>query len=351
MTVTTLSLADSGTVSTEPMTQTLSEFVRRSGLRSLVVGSSKDPNAKITILLVSAETGMPVLAVKAPTTDVAAEAVEREWRTLERIDELVPRALRATIPEVVDVVDYKGRPALAMTAMRGSPMTTSYLRWRHTANRAAVEADLAAVGDWLATLQQETARASAPIDMDAEVTSRLHSRFAEDALLDADLNRLAETQARLAQTTTPRTIVHGDMWFGNVLLEGKRVSGVIDWEAAAPAGEPVRDLVRFALMYALYLDRRTRPGRRVAGHAGLRADSWGAGIEFALYGNGWFPELFRRFLEQGLTRLGASPKIWRDAVIAGIAEVAAHTDDDGFARRHLDLYRRITTESRQTEAC
>jgi hypothetical protein len=104
--------------------------------------------------------------------------------------------------------------------------------------------------------------------------------------------------------------------------------------------------VRFALMYALYLDRRTRAGRQVPGHAGLRAGPWGAALEFALDGAGWFPELFRRFLGDGLSRLGAAPEDWRDAALAGIAEVAALTDHPDFARHHLELFRRVVRQER-----
>jgi hypothetical protein len=82
-------------------------------------------------------------------------------------------------------------------------------------------------------------------------------------------------------------------------------------------------------------------GRRVAGHPSLRAGTRGAGVEFALDGTGWFAELFRRFLGDGLARLGASPAARRDAALARIAEIAAVTDDHGFARLHLDLFRRI----------
>jgi hypothetical protein len=246
-----------------------------------------------------------------------------------------------SIPRILDVVEYRGRPAVVMTAVQGMPMTTTYLRWRHTASSGRVAADFAAVGSWLAEVQRGTARESAPLDMDGGVASRLRSRFPNDERLGADLDRLAEIYARLRQNTVSRTAVHGDLWFGNVLLAGEQVSGVVDWEAAATSGEPVRDLVRFALMYALYLDWRTRKGRRVAGHPGLRADSWGAGVEYALNGSGWFPDLFRRFIGDGLARLGASPASWRDATLAGIAEVAALTDDEGFARLHLELFRRI----------
>jgi aminoglycoside phosphotransferase (APT) family kinase protein len=184
--------------------------------------------------------------------------------------------------------------------------------------------------------------------MDGDVRSRLRDRFGDDPFLQADLDRLAVIHARLRLNRVPRTVVHGDFWFGNVLLSDRRVSGVVDWEAATTCGEPVRDLVRFANMYALYLDRRTPPGRRVRGHRGLSAGEWGAGLEYALYGTGWFPALYKRFLQDGLVRLGAARESWRDAALAGIAEVAALTDHDDFGRLHLELFRRLA--SREVDA-
>jgi aminoglycoside phosphotransferase (APT) family kinase protein len=310
--------------------------------------TSRKPQAKLTLLLVSPANGRPVLAVKAPTTDAAALAVEAERRLLAGLEALAPRSVVETLPRSVDVVEFDGRPAAVMTAVPGTPMTTSYLGWRHTAGRARVAADFAAAAAWLAQLQSGTAGQAAPIDIDGGVVSRLRSRFEDDRQLPGDLDRLAEIHARLRRHTVPRTAVHGDFWFGNLLLAGGQVSGVVDWEAGAETGEPVRDLVRFALMYALYLDWRTRPRRRVAGHAGLRADSWGAGIQYALDGAGWFCDLIRKFIGDGLARLGAPPASWRDAALAGIAEVAALTDDEVFARRHIELFRRIAgSESRR----
>ena len=316
------------------------EFIQASGLQSVVVGLSRDPNAKVTILLVSPESGRSVYAVKAPTTDVAAAAVEAEMRVLAEVRALASDTICETLPRVVDVVGFEGRPAAVASIVPGTPMTISYMRRRHTARRAPVAQDLAALDAWLAGFHRTTAGAPAAIDMDGGVTRRLRERFADVADLEEDLGRLADLHARLAGETVPRTAVHGDLWFGNVLLCDGRVSGVVDWEAGAAGGEPLRDLVRFAHMYALYLDRRTRAGRDVPGHAGLRAGAWGAALDFALDGTGWFPELYRGFLRNGLARLGASPERWRDAAVAGIAEVAALTDDPPFARHHLELFQR-----------
>jgi aminoglycoside phosphotransferase (APT) family kinase protein len=306
------------------------------------MATSLDPNAKVTVVLVSPENGRPMFAVKAPTTDDAARAVEAEGHLLAALGRLPRFETFRTIPRVADIVEFNGRSALVMTAVQGMPMSTYYLRPRHARSPERVAADFAAAEVWLAGFQTGTAGQPARLDMDGSVTSRLRARFAADADLAADLDRLGAIHARLARNTVPRTAVHGDLWFGNLLVTDARVSGVVDWEAGAVSGEPVRDLVRFAHMYALYLARRTRPGRRVRGHPGLRAGAWGIAVEYALAGEGWFPELFRRFLADGLARLGASRDDWRHAALAGIAEVAALTDNPEFARRHLELFRRLS---------
>lgn len=325
-------------------------YVRGSGLHSLVLGASKDPNAKITVLLVSPETGQPLFAIKAPTTDASARAVEAEVHLLRGLELFRLGQLFATVPRVVDLIEFDGRTAAVMSAVPGIPLTTSYLQWRHTRSAARVRTDFAAVGAWLADFQRATTGEVAQMDMDGGVSKRLLSRFSKETDLDADLDGLAGIHDRLRRNQIPRTAVHGDFWSGNLLVDRGRVTGTVDWEAGSTVGEPVRDLVRFALMYALYLDRRTRFGRRVAGHRELVAGSWGAAVAYALDGTGWFPELFRGFLRDGLVRLGASPECWRDATLAGIAEVAAFTDDEVFGRSHLELFRRLRGAERTRSA-
>lgn len=317
------------------------DYVERSGLRSLVVGVSKDPNAKLTVLLFSARSGRAERAVKAPTSRAAARAVEHEVALLCRLRSLALGELADSIPRVIEVLDFEGRPAAVMSAVHGVPMSTSYMRGRHTASRTCVAADFAAVDGWLERFQTVSASGSRiPLDMDVGVRSRLRSRFPDESP-DATLESLAEIHARLREHSVPETAVHGDLWMGNVLISERRVSGVVDWEAATTRGQPVRDLARFAHIYALYLDRRTRLGSRVRGHPGLRADSWGAGMRYALDGTGWFPDLFRGFLQDGLARLGAPRSSWRDVALAAVAEVGALTDDPDFARRNLQLFRSL----------
>ncbi len=331
-----IDIAGATEASTRPV-RTLAELMRASELRCVVLGGSKDPNAKVTLLLVSPNSAAPVLGVKAPKTAAAARAVEREARALRDIRVLEPRLVLDSIPRVVELVEHEGRPALVTTAAAGEPLASAYFRAGHTASR-----DLEAAASWLADFQAGTAAGGRPLELVESMRGRLAARFADDRELAFDLERLAELDARLRRETVLSAAVHGDYWFGNLLVRGGAVSGVVDWESAETAGQPTRDLVRFAVSYALYLDRRTRSGRHVCGHRGLRADSWGAALAFALDGVGWFPELLRAFVRDGLARLGASPAVWREAVLAGLAEIAATADEEEFARRHLALYRRLS---------
>jgi aminoglycoside phosphotransferase len=320
----------------------MAELVRSTpGVRSVVVGVSKDPNAKVTVLLVSERDGMPVMAVKVPTTPIAAAAVEAETAALIELHARYSGAAMGTIPRVVRMVEVDGLRGVVMTAVPGTPMTRGYV-CRRRSRRGRTEVHLGAVSEWLASLHSVAATGSAPIDMDMGVTSGLRARFADDRGLEDDLGRLAAIHARLGSEHAVRAVVHGDLWFGNVLVGPGGVTGVVDWEAACLCGEPVRDLARFAIMYALYLDEGTGVLGRLHGRDGKRSRPWGAGIEFAVNGTGWFPDLFRSFLRDGLRRLGASPALWRDAVLAGVADVAARTDDPAFGRLHLELFRRLT---------
>jgi aminoglycoside phosphotransferase (APT) family kinase protein len=324
--------------------RTLASFIDQVGGRTACLATSRDPNAKVTVLLFPPGAARPAYVAKVPTTDGAARSVEREAARLAEIGARPLGPVAATIPQVVATAEHLGRPVLVMTALPGQSMLAAYHSWRHTARREAVAADFAAAGGWLAGLQQATAgtghaRLAQLLDGVAESFGR---RFAGQPGAEADLAELGGLAGRLAGHRTPASVVHGDFWPGNLLVDRGRVLGVIDWEAARPAGSPAGDLARFATSYSLYLDRHTRPGRRVVGHPGLRAGRWGAGVQYAIDGTGWYPDLVRSFVTTGLERLGVPPSCWRDVLVADIAVSAAAADHDDFARNHLLLFRRLT---------
>ena len=323
--------------------RTLADFIDQAGGRAACLAMSRDPNAKVSILLFPPGAVAPAYVAKVPTTDAAALSVEREAARLAEVGGRDLGLATAAIPKLVATVEHLGRPVLIMTAMPGQSMLAAYHTWRHTARREAVAADFASATDWLARLHGADGHGQVSVaQMLDGVADVLGRRFGGQPRADADLADVAALRGRLEGHRTPQSLVHGDFWAGNLLTERGRVLGVIDWEHACLTGSPVRDLARFATSYSLYLDRHTRPGRRVAGHPGLRATQWGAGVEYAIDGTGWYPDLVRSFVMRGLERLGASPSCWRDVLLADLASIAASADHDEFARNHLLLFRRLT---------
>ncbi len=314
----------------------LADVLARAGTGAVLLAGSTDPNAKATIVLV--DRFGPAFVVKVPTTAAAAEAVRHEGRLLAALHAGGLAGSAATVPRPLGYLDVDGRAALVTTALPGTPMTVRYHAWRHTARPRRVRADFAAAGRWLADLQARTAGVSAPVTMLHEAIVGVGARFAGHPGLPLLRRRLTPAAERLAGYATPRTVVHGDYWHGNLLLTSDRVTGVVDWEAGSPYGEPLRDVARFAVGYALYLDRHTRPGRRVRGHRFVT----GASLDYVARGRGWFPALVRDHLAAALERLGLPGDLWRDVFLAGVADVAVGADHPGFARLHLAALLRMT---------
>lgn len=322
--------------------RTLADLVDDADGRVVCLAMSKDPNAKVTVLLFRPGEELPCYVAKVPTTDAAVRRIQLEAGRLTRICRRDLGPLGDTIPRIVAMAEHLGRPVLVTTALPGRVMLAAYHTWRHTARPAAVQADFDAAGQWLAELQLRTSSGDSDLaSMLDGIPAAISQRFGDDAGTAGDLDQLSALRDRLAGHQVARVIVHGDFWPGNLLMADGRVCGVIDWESAQPDGLPTRDLARFVITFSLYLDRHTRPGRRVAGHPGLRSGQWGAGLEYAMTGTGWYPELAQRFVADGLRRLGVPVTCVRDVVLAEIACIAAEADHPEFAKNHLLLLRRL----------
>lgn len=308
--------------------------------RGVLIAASRDPDAKLTFI-VTPSAGTSPVAIKIPATPMAASAIGCETRMLLDLREVSLGSIAATVPQYVDTLDSNGLPALVSTALHGTPMSIGYHHWRHTARPRLVAADFTVAGDWLRQFQTATAGERGRIEWAAEVGYQLRHRWPDHPQLEAALLRLASADRRLDVQQVARTMVHGDYWFGNLLLQDGAITGVVDWEGGGSNGWPLRDLVRFALSYCLYLDRHTRPGHRVLGHRGLRRTGFGAGISYGLLAEGWLPDLVRCYLREGLVSLGLPPQLWYSAALTGLGEVAALANDDEFGSNHLGLLARL----------
>jgi len=308
--------------------------------RGVLITASRDPDAKLTFVVtrqLPGTSGSTRVVVKIPVTAGAAESVDREGRMLVDLRRMCTGPLLRTFPRYVQSVVVEERSALVSTALPGAPMSVGYHQWLHTARRSRVAADFRRAEAWLTAFQTDTHLGDKPVTWPAETEDALRRRWDGHPCLDLALRRLQVARSHLGGRIAPTTAVHGDFWFGNVLVSGDAVTGVVDWENGGVTGCPLRDLARFPLSYALYLDRHTRPGHRVLGHWALRRGDFGAGVRYALLGGGWLTCLVRGFLREGLLRLGLPPEHWYDVALVGIGEVAATANDEEFGRGHLML--------------
>jgi hypothetical protein len=328
----------------QPAAGDLRTLLNTPGSRTVLLDASRDPNSCVTVLVTPPGGREPRLAVKVATTLAAASVIAREAEVLVQLGRRRLHRVGPTVPRQVGVLDADGFLAVATSVVPGVPMQAGYHAFRHLARPVAVAADFTAGGNWLAALHADSSAEAAPIALLDGVAERIVARWPDDERAAVLAEKLGPLAARLESARTPRTVVHGDFWAGNLLLTRAAVTGVVDWASGELAGEPLRDVARFALSYALYLDRHTRPGRPVAGHPGLRANRWGAAIEYAITGPGWFGALVRGFVTNALARLGAPAGLWRDVLLAGLAEVAVIADHPDFAARHRDLLLRLVSE-------
>ncbi|WP_330476157.1 phosphotransferase [Terrabacter sp. C0L_2] len=318
--------------------------------RLVVLAMSKDENPKTTVMVLPERASAPTLAVKVAWTSGARAAVAAEAAALRQVVAADPGLVGDTVPRLIEERQDARGAVMVTTAQRGISLSVDYHRWRHTARPRTVEHDFRCAAGWLDRLalvplaDVVEAGESDALAPGAALARKLVARWPADPVALQLAERVRDSGA-LVGSGSSSSVVHGDFWCGNVLRRGGLVSGVIDWEHAAFGGDPVRDRVRFALSYALYLDRHTGPGRRVTGHADLVAGRWGEGVRYAMEGSGWFPRLVQAFVALGLQQTDRDPGLWRDALLVGLAEVAAGSDHEVFAGQHLALAASLSTSS------
>lgn len=286
-----------------------------------------------TLLLTPGGADGPRLAAKVPATRTAEIAVEREARMLVEVRRLELGRLRATVPRFVQLCEQDGRMVLVASAVPGRDLAGAFcgaLPLTHGRCRAA---ELDAAAAWLERFQETTARGAAPLDLlPHELVARLDRLAREDGGSDDGrtvADRARRVQELLAAHEAPRSAVHGNFRADQVLVDTRTaaVSGVLGWRRAATRGEPLADLGRFAV---------THPG-----HHGSRGPVAGATL---LTGRGPWAQELRRFLGNGLVRLGLPPTLWRPVAWAATASLLAETDT-GLAAREAVLATRLLARS------
>jgi len=300
-------------------------------VRLAVVAMSRDDNPKAVVVATPVGARVPALAVKVALTPAAAESVRTEAVGLERLRDLDPGLVDGTVPRLVAVHEASTCTLLVTTVAPGRPLSVDYHRWHHCARPRAVGADFDAASAWLTRLHPVLV----PPAPEPDIGDALLARWPGEGVAEMAAEVCRRARDRLGDLDAAH-VVHGDFWCGNILRSGPRVTGVVDWEHVRFGAAPLWDRVRFALAYTLYLDRHTAPGARVHGHGDLRAGAWGDPVRHLLAGGGWYAERVGEFITSAL---GPAPSTttWRDALLVGLGDVAASSDQPEFARAHLRL--------------
>ena len=198
-------------------------------------------------LTIAVTVGDTELVVRRPPVGAflpSANDVSREYRYLYAL-----RASDVPIPEVLafcDDADVIGAPFYVMRRLRGlvphDPEVLAHLS-EHEARAAGEDfirvlttlhaVDIDAVG--LGGAAKRTGYLERQV---TRWTDQWHRAKDED---DPVIDALSERLGAAIPVSGPMTIVHGDYRLGNVMFDGTRVIGVLDWEMAT-LGDPLADL-------------------------------------------------------------------------------------------------------------
>lgn len=282
-----------------------------------VSGRARRPGDDVdTLLLTPPGADGPRLTVKIPATGYAELEIEREARMLVEVRRLELGRLRATIPRFVQLCEHDDRMVLVASALPGRKLPGAFCGPATVSHRRCRPAELRVAGAWLAQFQEMTQGGPGTVEMlGDELLERLDRRAREPVDGRHDMRTVADrahrTQELLARHEAPRSAVHGNFRASHVLVddEGAQVSGVLGWRRAATRGEPLTDIGRFAV---------THPG-----HGPVRQALPGTTL---LSGRGVPAEQTRRFVEEGLARLGLPPALWYAVAWAATASLLTEAD-------------------------
>lgn len=329
----------------------------------IVVGANKVSAGKICVIFFDAR-DRPAVVAKVARATIGESALRREYAVLEHLWDLGASFVTEYAPEPLLLEEVDGRLVLALTHRPGRPMLTLYHTPGHTSDADRVTHDFTVAGDWLQAFQRQTLSEAEQLDDEAferRVTG-VFARYRDTVGWSAEEEDLAmavaDRAARLRGYPVPVTAVHGDFWMGNLLMDGQRVSGVLDWELGLTSGLPLSDIYKFPTSYGFYLDRAHPGSQDLPGHPDrmshvtrwLPFGRWPnlAGFGYTYFGRGWFPDLARRFILSHLAALGVPAAVNAVFFPVFLAEQAMTLDVPEFRQGYRSLLRALGSERETT---
>jgi hypothetical protein len=329
----------------------------------IVVGANKVPDGKVCVIFFD-DRNRPAVVAKVARTPVGEAALHREYAVLEHFWDLGCSLVTDFAPEPLLLEEINGRLVLALSHRPGRPMLSRYHTPGHTSDPDQVAEDFLAAGDWLQAFHRQTLSGAEQLDADGfqERVASVFERYRATVGWSLEEEDLAAAVARRAAALNgcpiPVTGVHGDFWMGNLLMEGRGISGVLDWELGFTNRFPLDDIYKFPTSYGFYLDR-ARPGSAdLPGHPDrishltrwLPFGRWPnlVGFGYTYFGQGWFPDLARHFILSHLAALGVPPALNGIFFPVFLAEQAMTLNVPEFRQGYRSLLRALASEREST---
>ncbi|HUS16382.1 MAG TPA: aminoglycoside phosphotransferase family protein, partial [Chloroflexia bacterium] len=193
----------------------------------------------------------PRLVLKLPHTPQGVASLRRQERALAALHADARLAgWTARVAETVATGTISGRFYLVETALRGRAAIPA--RLDPATRDALLTAAAAAIGTLhtrtAAAVQVDAVRLARWVDAPLQVLGGVVARLPAGRVYRAALRRLrAELHATLAGRTLATSRIHGDFWPGNLLVAGRQVTGIVDWERAGADELPLHDLLHLLL--------------------------------------------------------------------------------------------------------
>lgn len=296
-------------------------------LGTLVVGHRRPTTGMMTVLLFRPGDADPALVAKLPRYGCSAAALQREADALERVWQVLTGPVRQALPRPLGIHDIDGTQVLLQTGVSGRHLVAETASARLSPGLLARQLDQ--VLSWSLAMQAASCRT---VSVDDAIIDATLEPLAVAALAAVDndprvgslLDKALSQARRLAGSSLPMVVSHGDYWAGNVLVDRQRVRGVVDWERACVDDLPIWDLVKAVGSAAYHLDRYRSLPRRGAGAipawgdlgpwCGVADQQFGAGFRAAFVEPGWLATTAREALT-GAFHQGGIPPEWLSVAI------------------------------------
>lgn len=222
-------------------------------------------------------------------------SVETEHALLRQVTGVLRPGLRRSLPRLLERVDvYGSDDGLVLTAV-------PYLVGANDARRTTpdVRPLLEAMPEWLAALWAASRSQVAPTDLGRDAVAAMLADRDRARPPQPALESLRKARERVAGVEVPRTLTHGCLCRRHVILGSDGVPGVDDWGLGNLAGDPLRDLGRFAL------------------------DLAGPQLAEVVEGRTSLAATIRDFMSEAMGRhLGVPAQLWREVLVLSQVELA-----------------------------